>query len=85
MKTKISGVLSSALAAVLVFAAIPISRVSAVSYEGKGTKSSPYLVETAQQLMGISDKLSAHYKLNNTIDLSGVNFEPIGCLATPFT
>lgn len=85
MKKKISGVLSSVLAAVLVFAAIPITRVSAVSYEGKGTKSSPYLVETAQQLMGISDKLSAHYKLNNTIDLSGVNFEPIGCLATPFT
>ena len=85
MKKKISGVLSSALAAILLFAAIPITRVSAVSYEGKGTKSSPYLVETAQQLMGISDKLSAHYKLNNTIDLSGVNFEPIGCLATPFT
>lgn len=73
------------IVAAVMFTALPIFGVSAVSYSGKGTKSNPYLVETAEQLMGISNNLSACYKLNNTIDLSGVSFEPIGCLATPFT
>lgn len=58
---------------------------SAASYSGKGTKSNPYLVKTGDQLQGISDNLSAHYKLANTIDLSGVDFKPIGSIAQPFT
>lgn len=41
------------------------------SYEGDGTKSSPYLVKTAQQLDGMRNNLKAHYKLAADIDLAG--------------
>lgn len=58
---------------------------SAVSYEGKGTKKSPYIVKTVEQLKGMADKPSAYYKLGNTIDLAQAgNFTPIGYLAKPF-
>lgn len=45
--------------------------VGAVSYEGSGTKSSPYLVKTAEQLDGMRNNLKASYKLAADIDLSG--------------
>lgn len=65
---------------------LPSIRVSAAAYKGKGTKSDPYLVQTAEQLQGMADNLSAHYKLENTIDLSSFGeFKPIGNLAKPFT
>ena len=51
----------------------------AASYSGSGTKSDPFLVQTAEQLDGMRDNLSAHYKLANTIDMSSVKkFTPIG-------
>lgn len=60
-------------------------RADAASYDGRGSKSDPYLIYTAEQLDGIRDNLSAHYKLANTIDLSGIaDFKPIGSLKTPF-
>lgn len=60
--------------------------VSAVSFAGgSGTMEDPYLVATAEQLQGMKDNLSAHYKLANTIDLSGVKLNPIGNLEKPFT
>ncbi len=60
--------------------------VSAASFAGgSGTMEDPYLVATAEQLQGMKDNLSAHYKLANTIDLSGVKFTPIGNLEKPFT
>ena len=59
--------------------------VSAADYKGKGTKTDPYIVETTEQLDGMRNNLTAHYKLGNTIDMSGVaNFKPIGNLAKPF-
>ncbi len=58
---------------------------SAASYEGKGTKKSPYIVTNVEQLKAMADKPSAYYKLGNTIDLSSAgNFTPIGFLAKPF-
>ena len=48
---------------------LPLMNVSAVSYAGSGTMNDPYLVETAEQLQGMRENLSAHYKLNNTINL----------------
>jgi len=60
--------------------------VSAANFTGKGTKSDPYLIQTAEQLQAMRDNLSAHYKLANTIDLSGFGeFTPVGNLAKPFT
>lgn len=60
--------------------------VNAVSYEGKGTKKNPYLVTTSEQLNGIRENLSAHYKLAATIDMSSFgNFTAIGDPSKPFT
>lgn len=59
--------------------------VSAAAYNGKGTKKDPYLVQNFEQLQGMKDNLSAHYKLDNTIDCSGKTLTPIGNLNTPFT
>lgn len=82
---KVKKWVASLLSLCLLAGVIPLSSALAVSYSGKGTKSNPYLVETAEQLMGISTNLSACYKLNNTIDLKNVAFKPIGNLAKPFT
>lgn len=58
----------------------------AASYSGSGTKADPYLVQTAEQLNGMRDNLSAHYKLANTIDASSLGtFTPIGSEKNPFT
>ncbi len=57
----------------------------AATYEGKGTKTNPYIVKTAEQLVAMGEKPSAHYKLGNTIDMKGVAFKPIGYYAKPFT
>ncbi len=80
-------VLSIVLALVLtVFLAGPASmEARAAGYSGSGTKSDPYLVTNAEQLQGMRDNLSAHYRLADTIDLSGVDFKPIGRLDAPFT
>ena len=60
---------------------------AAVAYNGNGTKESPYLVETPEQLDGMRNNLSAHYKLANTVDMSSFSsaFQPIGTMAKPFT
>ncbi len=59
---------------------------AAAAYQGQGTASSPYLVETADQLNGMRNNLSAHYKLANTIDMSSFGtFEPIGYEGQHFT
>ena len=59
---------------------------AAVAYNGSGTKSDPFIVETPEQLDGIRNNLSAFYKLGNTIDMSSFgNFSPIGFIAKPFT
>ncbi|MDD2493789.1 MAG: DUF4430 domain-containing protein, partial [Tissierellia bacterium] len=53
-------------------------------FEGKGTKDEPYLIKTAEDLKNIMYYPTAHFKLNNSIDLDGVEFEPIGSLKNPF-
>lgn len=71
---------------ILMILAAPLNiTTKAAAYKGSGTMASPYIVETAEQLQDMRDNLSAHYKLGNTIDLSGVDFKPIGRLDTPFT
>lgn len=73
------------LVTTLLLSVFPNVNVKAASYSGSGTMADPYLVQTAEQLQGIRDNLSAHYKLANTIDLSGKDFKPIGRLDAPFT
>ena len=54
---------------------------------GKGTKSNPYKIATAEQLNNIRYGLSSHYELINDIDLSsyGGVWVPIGTDDNPFT
>ena len=53
---------------------------------GSGTAADPYLVETAADLNGVRDYLSAHFKQVADIDLSGyANWEPIGTSQVFFT
>lgn len=58
---------------------------AAVSYSGQGTMADPYLITNGEQLQGMRDHLSSHFKLANTVDLSGMDFKPIGRLDAPFT
>ncbi|KHD37442.1 hypothetical protein NL50_04505 [Clostridium acetobutylicum] len=52
---------------------------------GSGTKTDPYIISTVQQLENINYNLAADYKLENDIDLSGVNWTPLGNNNVPFT
>ena len=45
---------------------------------GTGTEDNPYLISTAEGLSAIADDLSACYRLDADIDLSGVDWTPIG-------
>lgn len=84
-KTKTKSIMAMFLAMALMLSILPGTSVKAATYSGSGTLADPYLVQTAEQLQGMRDNLSAHYKLANTIDLSGMDFKPIGRLDAPFT
>ena len=45
---------------------------------GSGTGESPYVISTASELQAIGDDLDAHYELGGNINLSRLDFEPIG-------
>lgn len=51
---------------------------------GNGSTSNPYLISTASQLNQVRNYLNCNYRLNNSINLSGVSFAPIGSSASPF-
>ena len=52
----------------------------------QGTAANPYMISTVSQLQAINNDPDAHYKLAGNIDLSGLDFEPIGNVdAGPFT
>ena len=81
---KISAVFTAATIIAMLTFAIE-APVSAASFSGgNGTKSNPYIVTTAAQLQSIGTSaanLKAHYKLGATIDLSGIDWKPIGTWA----
>jgi|GEM_PF-1376763 len=73
---KIRIILSLILTALML---ISFNSVALTAYAaGTGTESNPYQVSSAAQLQNINDNLSAYYKLTANIDLSGVDFTPIG-------
>ena len=50
-----------------------------VDLQGSGTKTDPYIINTAEELNNVRNLLTAYYKLGNDIDLSGYeSWEPIG-------
>ena len=46
--------------------------------EGSGTETNPYIIMNARQLYNVRNNLSAHYRLGANIELSGVDWTPIG-------
>lgn len=67
----------SALLSLIMF--MSVSSISLFAYaEGTGTEDNPYRISTAQELQDINNNLTANYILVNDIDLSGIDFEPIG-------
>ena len=46
--------------------------------QGSGTELDPYIISIPEHIQQISNKLNAHYKLANDIDMIGINHEPIG-------
>ena len=82
MKSKVMALLLVAVFAVVCLY-VPMTAFAA---SGNGTANNPYILTTADDINNIRKNLSAHYKLGNSIDLSGFsNFTPIGTLARPFT
>ena len=55
---------------------------AATFQNGTGTVDDPYLITTPTQLQAMKNNLSAHYKLANDIELSGVTWIPIGTAGT---
>ena len=51
---------------------------AAVFAGGDGTEEHPYVITTPEGLSAVCDNLSAHYRLNADIDLSGAEWTPIG-------
>ncbi len=80
---KIISVLTATVITAGILGVIPSA---AASFQGgSGTAADPYLVATAEQVVAMRDNLSAHYKLNATIDMSPLgDIKPIGTIAKPF-
>ena len=45
---------------------------------GSGTEADPWVITTAAQLNAVRNHLGGHYRLSADIDLSGMNWTPIG-------
>ena len=45
---------------------------------GTGTEADPFIITTAEELQNINNNVSAHYILGNDINLTGVDFVPLG-------
>ncbi|WP_019568268.1 GLUG motif-containing protein [Thioalkalivibrio sp. ALMg13-2] len=60
-------------------------QVSQPPTSGDGTAGSPYVIDTAEQLAWMHNEPQAHYELNSDIDVSQVDWQPVGSDATPFT
>lgn len=51
---------------------------------GEGTSASPYRIETAQQLQQMAEYPAGYFQLAADIDLTGVEWQPVGDYLTPF-
>lgn len=72
-------------------AAVPMSATAAnAPWEGAGTADNPFKISSEADLVSVSDAvyaeyLSAHFEQTADIDLTGINWIPIGDAGTPFT
>lgn len=66
-------ILSALLSATMILLQLPVFAAG-----GDGTEQNPYKITTPEELQNINQNLSAHYRLENDLDLSGIDFEPLG-------
>lgn len=63
----------------LIIALLFSTGITTFAFVGEGSALNPYLVATAEDVISISDDLSAHYKLTSDIDMTGItDFYSIG-------
>ena len=82
-KTRLSVTFLLALS-IFIFSGINTTKVFASVGNGSGTNADPYIITSVEQLSGVSNNLSASYKLANDIDLHNLTWIPIGNNTTPF-
>lgn len=59
--------------------ALSLSFLTVISIaSGTGTQTDPFIITTAEELQNINNNVTAHYVLGNNIDLTGMDFTPIG-------
>lgn len=63
------------LSFILLFLLTPLNIFAISDY---GTEKNPYLVSSANDVINMHNDLSGYYKLTCNIDMTGINFEPIG-------
>ena len=63
---------------VLIAISITVFQLPVFAAGGEGTEQNPYRITTAEELKNINSNLSAYYRIENDIDMSGIDFEPIG-------
>lgn len=52
---------------------------------GIGTKENPYIIMSVEQLISIKFEMNAYFKLGCDLDLTGIDWIPLGTLALPFS
>ncbi len=55
-----------------------VEGISGTTPAGQGTIEAPYIIENAEQLQGIRNNLTAHYRLGSDIDLENQHWQPVG-------
>ena len=63
---------------VLISISLLLMSVPAFAISGTGTESNPYLISSVSDIAKIHNDLDGYYKLTSNINMSGVDFEPIG-------
>lgn len=82
-----SGVLLGATIFIISVTATSFVRIQNVSAftSGDGSESSPYQIESCNDLQNIADDLDAYYVLNRNVDCDGIIMTRIGHFENPFT
>lgn len=63
----------------LVSISLILLQIPALAAEAEeGTEQNPYRITTPEELQSINNNLSAYYRLENDINMTGIEFEPIG-------
>ncbi len=63
---------------ILIVISLLIMQMPVLAVTGEGTEANPYLVSSVSDVLAIHNDIDGYYKLTQSIDMSGVEFTPIG-------